>query len=97
MKLTDEELECIKFFPTKKSNFPLALFEYFETKFLHSYDITDNQLNENIREDIHSHNTLLNDDFKILGKDFLEIDSERYLKFSVHEIVEDMKRKIRQN
>lgn len=83
MQLSENEIECIKFFPRSENLLSIYLFDYFEMNIFRRTGLSKKQLGDNPRINYQTHEVLMNDYIKNIGKDFLVIDSERYMKFSV--------------
>lgn len=83
MEFSENEIECIKYFPKRNHLLPECLFDYFEMNLCKKTGLTHKQLDDNLREKYRTHNVMKNESVKNIGKDFLVTDSERFMKFTV--------------
>ena len=69
MQLSENEIECIKFFPRMENLLSIYLFDYFEMNIFRRTGLSKKQLGDNPRINYQTHEVLMNDNIKNIGKE----------------------------
>lgn len=83
MDLSEKELECIMFFPSRYRTLSMSLLHYFNTLLVRFSGISEIDFDSEKDINTFSHDVRKNETIKNIGKSFLVKDSERFMKFRI--------------